>query len=67
MRSINFTNRERIEMGDEISLFMDFLNKKLPQADYESYDSDDNHKKTKDSSIRSDLKETQLNKSPKKA
>jgi hypothetical protein len=54
-------------MGDEISLFMDFLNKKLPQADYESYDSDDNHKKTKGISIRSDLKETQLNKSPKKA
>lgn len=54
-------------MGDEISLFMDFLNKKLPQADYESYDSDNNHQKTKDSSIRSDLKETLLNKSPKKA
>ena len=54
-------------MGDEISLFMDFLNKKLPQADYESYGSDNNHKKTKDSSIRSDLKETLLNKSPKKA
>lgn len=67
MRSINFTNRERIEMGDEISLFMDFLNKKLPQADYESYDSDNNHKKTKGISIRSDLKETQQNKSPKKA
>ena len=67
MRSINFTNRERIEMGDEISLFMDFLNKKLPQADYESYDSDNDRKKTKGSTIRCDLKETQLNKSPKKA
>ena len=36
METINFTNRERIEMGDQISTFVDYLSRKLPKPDYES-------------------------------
>lgn len=36
METINFTNRERIEMGDQISTFVDYLSKKLPKPDYDS-------------------------------
>ena len=36
LQTINFTNRERIEMGDEIETFVQYLSKKLPGADYES-------------------------------
>ena len=39
MKTITFTNRERIEMGEELEVFVDYLAKKLPQADYESSDS----------------------------
>lgn len=66
MRSINFTNRERIEMGEDITLFMDFLNKKLPLADYESDLSENDRNKAKGHSILSDKKNA-THKSPKKA
>jgi hypothetical protein len=47
MKSINFTNRERIEMGEEISLFIEFLRKKLPQADYEKTSTSDSARKAR--------------------
>jgi len=66
MKSINFTNRERIEMGEDITLFMEFLSKKLPQADYESDFSEDDQNKAKGRYILSEKKNA-THKSPKKA
>ena len=40
MKTIGFSNRERIEMGEKVDVFIDFLAKKLPQPDYETCDSE---------------------------
>jgi hypothetical protein len=52
-------------MGEDITLFIDFLNKKLPQADYESDLSEDDRIKAKGHFILSD-KKNPTHKSPKK-
>ena len=40
MKTIGFTNRERIMIGDEIGIFMEYLQNKLPEANYFSENSD---------------------------
>ena len=41
MKTIYFTNRERIMIGDNPIEFMTYLQKKLPAANYSEADSDD--------------------------
>ena len=41
MRTIFFTNRERIMIGDNPIEFMTYLQKKLPGANYSETDSED--------------------------
>jgi hypothetical protein len=53
-------------MGEDITLFMEFLSKKLPQADYESDFSEDDQNKAKGRYILSEKKNA-THKSPKKA
>lgn len=41
MKTINFTNRERIMIGDDINVLIDYLANKLPESNYLSSSSDD--------------------------
>jgi len=34
MKTINFTNRERIMIGDDSKIFIEYLQEKLPEANY---------------------------------
>ena len=43
MKTIGFSNRERIEIGDKVDMFIEFLSKKLPQSDYESSEPEVDH------------------------
>jgi len=43
MKTINFTNRERIMIGDDINALIDYLDNKLPDSNYMSSCSEDEY------------------------